>query len=80
VADARASECCAKLKEVKWVILMHSVMHVHCIVQCKRQHNSLHKSWNVAHDELIFKHNDKLGVILICRAHAADEHWGVSLM
>ena len=70
--SAQQSECCAKLEEVKWAILMHSIMHVHCIVQREQQLNSL----NVAHDDVILQHNDKLGVSLMCGAH---EHWSVCL-
>ena len=51
---------------------MHSIMHVYCIVQCKKQYNSLHK-------RLTFDNDEKLGVILICRALAADEHWAFNL-
>ena len=58
---------------------MHSIMHVYCIVQCKKQYNSLHKRWDAAHDDLTFDNDEKLGVILICRALAADEHWAFNL-
>jgi len=58
---------------------MYSIVQVHCIMQRKQQHNSLRKRWDVAHDDLPFNDDQKLRVSVICRAHAADEYWGVNL-